>query len=78
MVIIRLLAIMTKLEKRAIQITELNEELAEAKKIIERLIWQCDDTVEGHQRFNQRAARFAGCQVPKYDDTQSEPERVSG
>lgn len=53
-------------EKRAIRITELIEQLDEAKGIIARFVWPPDDTTEGRQRFVQNAARFAGCAVPEF------------
>ena len=63
-------------DKRAIKITELSEELEEAKKIIAGLVWPSEDTKEGRQRHLQRVARFAGCAIPKFD--QGEPKTSYG
>lgn len=57
---------MSLLEKRAIRITELTEELEEAKQIIWEFVWAPDYTTEGRQKFIQRAAKFAGCTVPLF------------
>lgn len=61
-------------DKRAIRITELTEQLEEAKGIISRFVWPPDDTVDGCQRFQQRAARFAGCTVPQFKAAESESD----
>jgi len=63
---------MNLIDKRAIKIVQLQEELEEAKRIITELVWPGDSTRESHQRFEQKAARFAGCTVPTFD---GEPER---
>ena len=57
---------MNKADKRAIRITELTEQLDEAKSIIERFVWPPDCTEEEWQQFKQQAARLAGCTVPQY------------
>ena len=61
-------------DKRAIRITELTEQLEEAKAIISRYVWPPDDTVEGRQRFDQRAAKFAGCMVPQFKASEAESD----
>jgi len=61
-------------DKRAIKITELSEELEEAKNIIAGFVWPPDDTEEGRQRHLQKVARFAGCTVPQFD--QAKPEQA--
>lgn len=67
---------MTLLEKRAIKIVELQEELAEAKKIIGDFVWPQDATKQQRQAFEIRAARFAGVGVPVFsDDQESDEER---
>lgn len=53
----------TKLEKRAIKIVELQEELEEAKRIITEFIWPGDCTKETHQKFLKKAARFVGSTI---------------
>jgi len=57
---------MNKADRRAIKITELNEELTRAKEIIEKFVWPPDDTAEGRQDFLQKAAMFAGCTIPHF------------
>lgn len=53
-------------DKRAIRIVELAEQLEEAKKIISRLLWPCDTTLEEQKCFERRAADFVGnCNVFK-------------
>jgi hypothetical protein len=63
---------MNLINKRAIKIVQLQEELEEAKQIITEFVWPGDGTKESHQRFQQKAARFAGCTVPIFD---GQPER---
>jgi hypothetical protein len=63
---------MNLIDKRAIKIVQLQEELEEAKKIITDFVWPGDGTKESRQRFEQKAARFAGCTVPIFG---GEPER---
>jgi hypothetical protein len=63
---------MTKLEKRAIKITELSEELEEAKNIIREFVWPSDCNIEQYQKFQQRAARFAGTTVPIFKNGKQE------
>ena len=63
---------MNLIDKRAIKIVQLQEELEEAKRIITEFVWPGDGTKESHQRFQQKAARFAGCTVPIFD---GQPER---
>lgn len=57
---------MSKADKRAIKITELNEELERAKAIIAEFVWPPDATAEQRQAFVQSAAHFAGCSIPHY------------
>ena len=57
---------MTLLEKRAIKITELYEELSEARKIISEFVWPGDGSLESHQKFLKKAAKFANCQIPSF------------
>jgi len=64
--------LMNLLDKRAIKIVQLQEELEEAKRIITEFVWPGDGTKESNQRFQQKAARFAGCTVPIFD---GQPER---
>jgi len=59
-------------DQRAIKITELTEQLNEAKSIIARFVWPQDDTTEGQQCFEQKAARFAGVLVPQGTATNAE------
>ena len=47
---------MTKADSRAVKIVELQEELAEAKRIIGEFVWQGDSTPEQRQEFVQRKA----------------------
>ena len=63
---------MNLIDKRAIKIVQLQEELEEAKRIITEFVWPGDGTKESNQRFQQKAARFAGCTVPIFD---GQPER---
>jgi hypothetical protein len=56
---------LTKLEKRAIKIVELQEELEEAKGIITKLLWPEDGTKEAKQKFEQKAARFVGSLISR-------------
>lgn len=63
---------MNLIDKRAIKIVQLQEELEEAKKIITEFVWPGDGGKESRQRFEQKAARFAGCTVPIFD---GQPER---
>jgi len=65
---------MNLIDKRAIKIVQLQEELEEAKKIITDFVWPSDGTKESRQRFEQKAARFAGCTVPIFD---GQPERLN-
>lgn len=65
---------MTKAEARAVKIVELQEELAEAKRIIGEFVWPGDDTTEQRQAFVQRSARFAGVTVPQYQDNGKQDE----
>lgn len=70
---------MTLLEKRAIKITELQEQLEEAKNIIARFVWPSDCTTESNQKFKQHAARFAGCEIPQYkqsDEAESDAQEI--
>jgi len=57
---------MNKADKRAIKITELNEELERAKGIIAEFVWPPDATPEQRQDFVQKAAMFAGCTIPHF------------
>lgn len=66
---------MNKLDKRAIKITELGEQLEEAKRIIHDFVWPPDSTREDVQRHMRIAAQFCGCKVP--DFTQTSEERSS-
>lgn len=59
-------------DKRAIRITQLTEQLEEAKAIIQQYVWPPDVSVEARQKSEQRAARFAGCTVPAFKPTQPE------
>jgi hypothetical protein len=59
---------MNKAEKRAIKIIELQEELEQAKAIIEGFVWPPDATREQRESAIKHAARFAGCVVPLFDD----------
>ena len=72
---------MNKADKRAIKITELNEELERAKAIIAEFVWPPDDTTKGRQDFLQKAAMFAGCSIPHFvaggeSDTPNDPLHV--
>ena len=58
----------TLLEKRAIKITELTEELEEAKRIIRDFVWPGDCDEAGRRRFIAKAARFAGATEPVWSD----------
>ena len=58
----------TLLEKRAIKITELTEELEEAKRIIRDFVWPGDCDEAGRRRFITKAARFAGATEPVWSD----------
>jgi hypothetical protein len=58
----------TLLEKRAIKITELTEELDEAKHIIQNFVWPEDCDEAGRRRFIAKAARFAGTTEPVWID----------
>ncbi|MFW5803745.1 MAG: hypothetical protein ACOCWG_00775 [bacterium] len=66
-------------DKRAIKIVELQEQLDEAKKIIEEFVWPSDATSGQRRRFSHRAALFAGCQIPQYkaSEDQNENEHVT-
>lgn len=68
---------MNLIDKRAIKIVQLQEELEEAKKIITEFVWPGDSTKESSQRFKQKAARFAGCTVPIFDGTPERPNSLS-
>lgn len=57
---------LSKSEERAVKIVELQEELEQAKRIIEHFVWPPDATKEQHQAFVQKAARFAGVPIPQY------------
>jgi len=67
---------MTKAEVRAVKIVELQEELAEAKRIIGEFVWPGDATAEQRQEFVRRSARFAGVTVPVYTAAGEQDERV--
>jgi hypothetical protein len=54
-------------------ITELQEELQEAKKIIRNFIWPSDCTGQEWQQFEKKAARFAGCTEPIFCASPKEP-----
>jgi len=58
----------TLLEKRAIKITELTEELEEAKRIIRNFVWPEDCEEAGRRRFIAKAARFAGTTEPVWSN----------
>lgn len=53
----------TKLEKRAIKIVELQEELEKAKEIIHEFVFPSDKTEEDHQKFLKKSARFIGTEI---------------
>lgn len=54
----------TKLEKRAIKIVELQEELEKAKEIIHEFVFPSDNaSVLSHQAFLKQAARFIGTEI---------------
>lgn len=53
----------TTLEKRAIKIVELQEELEEAKHIIHEFIYPSDSTEQSRQAFLKKAARFIGTEI---------------
>lgn len=59
-------------DRRALQIVQLQEELATARNIITGFVWPSDTDKEGSQRFQRRAARFAGCTVPEFKASESE------
>ena len=58
-------------------ITELQEELEEAKKIIRNFIWPSDCTVREQQQFEKRAARFAGCTEPIFCSSEEQKGSIS-
>ena len=65
-------------DKRAIKITELNEELEQAKGMIAEFVWPPDATPEQRQAFVQKAAMYAGCGVPHFaPDGENETPNVS-
>ena len=66
---------MAKAETRAVKIVELQEELAEANRIIGEFVWPGDATTEQRQAFVQQAARFAKVTVPMYKDGGERDER---
>ena len=71
---------MNKADKRAIKITELNEELERAKAIIAEFVWPPDATTEQRQDFLQKAAMFAGCSIPHFsaDGESDTPNSLMG
>ena len=64
----------TKLEKRAIKIVELQEELEVAKKILHDFVFPPDGTEEERQRLLKKAARFIGTEIhfDIFNETKSE------
>ena len=63
-------------DKRAIKIVQLQEELEEAKRIITEFVWPGDGIKESRQRFEQKAARFAGCTAPIFDGQSERPNSL--
>lgn len=57
---------MTLLEKRALKIVQLQEELEEAKRIISQFVWPPDGDTKSNQKFQINAAKFAGCTIPVF------------
>lgn len=64
------------IDKRAIKIVHLQEELEEAKKIITEFVWPGDSTKESRQRFERKAARFAGCTEPTFVGQPEQPNSL--
>ena len=53
-------------DQRAIKITELNEQLDEAREIIDKFVWPPDRDKRSQELFLIKAARFSGCTVPTF------------
>ena len=64
----------SKFEDRSLKLLDVMDDLEEAKKIIEELIWPPDSTEEQRRAFEAKAARFAGYTVPQYDASNQESE----
>ena len=65
----------TLLEKRAIKIVELQEQLEEAKTIIKRFIYPVDCCAQEDRWFKQQAAKFAGCESPNYAESNEREQK---
>lgn len=61
---------MNLIDKRAIKITELSEELEEAKKIISSFIWPSDMDDASRKKHIVKCAKFAGCTIPVFSDSE--------
>jgi hypothetical protein len=57
----------TKLEKRAIKIVELQEELETTKEYLREFVWPGDCSPEEHKRFIRKVERFLGYNRPNND-----------
>jgi len=69
------------IDRRAIKITQLSEDLEEAKGIIAEFVWPPDSTEEQRRKMTIRAARFAGCEIPIFSndiETDNQPLHLTG
>ena len=64
------------IDKRAIKIVELQEELEQAKNIIGKFVWPPDATLKQRQIFKVNAAHFAEVSIPRYKMDGENNERM--
>lgn len=60
---------MNRMERRAIRIVELEEDLADVKKALTDFIWPPDETPEQRNQKILKAAALAGCERPCFTES---------